>query len=105
MKSHKSPLSDNVMFEKKVEGIMTFLFKEVLSYLKFERKGRGPANFGCVLMHDLQSSCAFRPRAYKNDAESGFIDLFSMSETHNKNDEDMIFKPANETIVPDSIAP
>jgi hypothetical protein len=41
----------------------------------------------------------------EKDAESGLIDLFSMSDTNNKNDEDMIFKPANETIVPDSIAP
>ncbi len=38
---------------------MTVLFKEVLSYLKFEREGRGQTNLGGALTQ-TQKVCALR---------------------------------------------
>jgi hypothetical protein len=41
----------------------------------------------------------------EKEAGSGFIDLFSMPYAYNKNDEGMIFKPTDETVVSDSVTP
>jgi hypothetical protein len=73
----------------------------------FRHEGYHPKE--CALMHDLQSRVLYdrrcREKVLSKGGGSGFVNLFSMSYTYDKNDEGMAFEPTDEAIVSYPVAP